>query len=317
MASAKSDLRGDPVGGTTSGDGTRDPESSSSDPATLRGQCEQEMRRLIIGDPLCALINDLLALVDEQAQQNRQHIRDLYVASERANKAEADLAALDTDYGNLLAESNAFEAKLAAVDASLRAQESQQKERQNDKDSRVTHLQYDSPLATAAENQSVPTKDAEWAVRNCHTLARRELRRLASWRKGGGDTTPIGMAEDTWQHVLRICERTGYVGDGPLRAEQRTWQPIETCPREVTRALLYWPTFALNEDYEQTDVRKGDGLVAESYRVGGTNWETDMVTEHYEDQEGFGYGDPTHWAPIPEPPVAEVIHLSARHEEEK
>lgn len=33
-----------------------------------------------------------------------------------------------------------------------------------------------------------------------------------------------------------------------------TWQPIETAPREVTRALIYWPAFSLNADLEQSEV---------------------------------------------------------------
>jgi hypothetical protein len=90
-------------------------------------------------------------------------------------------------------------------------------------------------------------------------------------------------------------------GLSPERAAG-VWQPIATCPREVTRALLYWPTFALNEDYEQSDMRHGDGLVAESCRVGGTQWENDHVAEHFEDEAGFGYGDPTHWMPLPPSP---------------
>lgn len=80
------------------------------------------------------------------------------------------------------------------------------------------------------------------------------------------------------------------------------WQPIDTCPKSVTRALIYWPAFKLNDDYEQSDVRTDDGLVSEGFRVGGTQWECDIVTEHFEDEAGFGYGEPTHWMPFPAPP---------------
>lgn len=83
---------------------------------------------------------------------------------------------------------------------------------------------------------------------------------------------------------------------------QDDWRPIETAPRLITRALVYWPTFALGEDFEQSAVPMGDGLVAEGFRVGGNQWESDIVTEHFEDEAGFGYGDPTHWRPMPSPP---------------
>lgn len=83
----------------------------------------------------------------------------------------------------------------------------------------------------------------------------------------------------------------------------QAWRSIETCPREITRAILFWPTFALNDDLEQTDVRVGDGLVAEAYRIGRNAWENELVIEHFEDGAGFGYGEPTHWMPLPDPPL--------------
>lgn len=81
------------------------------------------------------------------------------------------------------------------------------------------------------------------------------------------------------------------------------WKPIETCPPNVRRALICWPAFELSDDLEQSDVRRpADDLVAEGYRMGGDFWECDMVTEHFEDEAGFGYGDATHWMPLPAPP---------------
>lgn len=85
---------------------------------------------------------------------------------------------------------------------------------------------------------------------------------------------------------------------------QQGWQPIETAPPQTTRALIYWPAFKLNADLEQSDERSPENdLVAEGYRVGRNNWESDLVTEHFEDEAGFGYGDPTHWMPLPSPPT--------------
>lgn len=89
----------------------------------------------------------------------------------------------------------------------------------------------------------------------------------------------------------------------PGTREPEGWQPIATCPRHVTRALICWPAFELNEDLEQSNVRRPENdLVSEGFRVGGTQWECDMVTEHFEDEAGFGYGEPTHWRPLPEVP---------------
>lgn len=81
------------------------------------------------------------------------------------------------------------------------------------------------------------------------------------------------------------------------------WQPIQTCPQNVTRALIYWPAFKWNDDLMQSDESTGDGLVAEGFRVGRNDWECDLITEHYEDEAGFGYGGPTHWMPLPKAPA--------------
>jgi hypothetical protein len=75
----------------------------------------------------------------------------------------------------------------------------------------------DPPAAVAALGRPEPNKSAEWAADNCYTLARREIRRLESWRKDGGETTPIGMAVTAWEHIIRICERAGCKSTGVLR----------------------------------------------------------------------------------------------------
>jgi hypothetical protein len=80
----------------------------------------------------------------------------------------------------------------------------------------------------------------------------------------------------------------------------------------MTRAILYWPTFALDENMEQTSVRVGDGLVAEGFRVGSNAWESNIVTEHFEDEAGFGYGDPTHFMAFPDPPASSSPTASAK-----
>ena len=66
------------------------------------------------------------------------------------------------------------------------------------------------------EDESHGLRTHEWAARNCHMLARREIRRLnrlQDERRNEGPPTSI----EAWQHVLRICELSGVQGDGVLR----------------------------------------------------------------------------------------------------
>lgn len=94
----------------------------------------------------------------------------------------------------------------------------------------------------AVPKWTAPPRTPEWAARNCHMLARREIRRLNSWKKDGGDTTPVGMAVTAWEHVLRICEESGVTSNnGPLRAapsERPTQEPLAhwLTAREINEA---------------------------------------------------------------------------------
>lgn len=74
------------------------------------------------------------------------------------------------------------------------------------------------------------------------------------------------------------------------------WQPIETAPKDLNSVLLYWP-------YWTTEPVIG----ARNYRVlddgSGYEYFDSWHTERWlgEDAEDPG---PTHWMPLPYPPVA-------------
>ena len=60
------------------------------------------------------------------------------------------------------------------------------------------------------------------------------------------------------------------------------WQPIETAPKDRTTVLVYEPSHPSS--------LIDDGFVDAAY-FNGAVW-----------QSGFGYPEPTHWMPLPEPP---------------
>lgn len=99
--------------------------------------------------------------------------------------------------------------------------------------------------------EAAPTgeKSDRWATENCHMLARRELNRMASARRHGDETTPIGPIETSWQHIIRMCELTGYTPNGPLRSEAaptaETERTCATCvhaklSRDITDEYRSW-----------------------------------------------------------------------------
>ena len=76
--------------------------------------------------------------------------------------------------------------------------------------------------------EQAPEKSCEWAVVNCHVLARRELHRLREQI-----VTPSAsrdLAIERWEHVLRICELAGAKSAGVLRA---------AIPTEITDGELH------------------------------------------------------------------------------
>ena len=68
------------------------------------------------------------------------------------------------------------------------------------------------------------------------------------------------------------------------------WQPIETAPRDGQSILA---TGGGLDDSVQ--------IVSYSEHVGA--WETPEATLDDRDDEPDGYSRPTHWMPLPEPPV--------------
>ena len=75
------------------------------------------------------------------------------------------------------------------------------------------------------------------------------------------------------------------------------WQPIETAPKNGTPILGYMP--ATEFDSEEIEVIRWEC----------TSYNTEPVWAYgYEDNEyGFrsNFGEPTHWMPLPEPPMAQ------------
>jgi len=128
-----------------------------------------------------------------------------------------------------------------------------------------------------------------------------ENRFVSAWAKRYSIDEHIADLKNRRERLIAAAERRGRDAE---RAETG-WQPLTTCPLTVTRALIHWPAFALNDDLEQSDVRQPENdLVSMGFRTGKTQWECDIVTEHFEDEAGFGYGEPTHWMPLPDPPAA-------------
>lgn len=88
------------------------------------------------------------------------------------------------------------------------------------------------------------------------------------------------------------------------------WQLIDTAPRNILRALLYWPAFKLDENGELTTELAGEGLVSLSYRTVNGGWEEldptlEATGEFFGDN--WEYGEPTHWHPMPDPPGAAAL----------
>lgn len=89
------------------------------------------------------------------------------------------------------------------------------------------------------------------------------------------------------------------------------WQPIETAPKDGTRILIFVPGNAAEfEHYDgihaarfeaemmHPETKTGRGILPElngMWVAGGELW-SDSVLE-------FAYEQPTHWMPLPEPPV--------------
>lgn len=68
-----------------------------------------------------------------------------------------------------------------------------------------------SPDGTVDIQRIDATKTPEWAVSNCHTLARRELNRTKAFADLDRTT------RERWEHVIRICELAGAKSHGVLR----------------------------------------------------------------------------------------------------
>ena len=91
-----------------------------------------------------------------------------------------------------------------------------------------------------------------------------------------------------------------------------TWQPIETAPKDGTRVLLFWPSYAYNLDEDGTPLIDL-GWHTHSYRVESAHASRenlDLLQDHWtntDERDCYGLmrpsNQPTHWMPLPEPPA--------------
>jgi hypothetical protein len=71
------------------------------------------------------------------------------------------------------------------------------------------------------------------------------------------------------------------------------WQPIETAPKDGTRILAYWPDIYGHSNSCQVETWFGPR---------GVGYEDDLCWQSPFEWGGWG-SDPTHWMPLPPPPV--------------
>jgi len=102
------------------------------------------------------------------------------------------------------------------------------------------------------------------------------------------------------------CEETGIMDKAIVAWNQRnTWQPIETAPRDGTWVLLAGGECEFNEESDS----KGRAVTA--------RWTTEFSCRDtsgrwqfaYYDSGVYGeYENPTHWQPLPSPPITPDPH---------
>lgn len=84
------------------------------------------------------------------------------------------------------------------------------------------------------------------------------------------------------------------------------WKPIDTCPRELMRALLFWPAYRLDDDGQLTEELYGKGLVGIAHRtIPGHAWEEvepELAATGGYFGDDYEFGEPTHWRPVPNGP---------------
>ena len=67
------------------------------------------------------------------------------------------------------------------------------------------------------------------------------------------------------------------------------WQPIETAPKDGTKILMYYPQ-------PNIGTRKAMAISIGAWHLKGAAW-------HREGGKKIRYTLPTHWMPLPSPPV--------------
>ena len=117
-------------------------------------------------------------------------------------------------------------------------------------------------------------------------------------RAVAGEASLITDAEDAAEHIDALDQAIALLSAG-------AWQPIETVPAGVMRAILFWPAYTLDDDGNLSSGRiPANDVVAVGYRVGGQQWEggPEIEATWTSSDDGWELGEPTHWMPLPAPP---------------
>lgn len=79
------------------------------------------------------------------------------------------------------------------------------------------------------------------------------------------------------------------------------WMPVETIPKHLTRVLMVWPAYELDDNMDLTDKRCGE-TIGVGYRDGTSMWsgppEREANGAAFDDD--WEYGDPIAWMPLPD-----------------
>lgn len=159
-------------------------------------------------------------------------------------------------------------------------------------DELVKRLHSVAQRNSVIENTSLYTEAA-----NAITNLKSELH---EWQRGLGSvlsTIPVGnvlRASGSFGDSIKYFKNLHKQRDD-LQSEleqcrkDAEWQPIDTAPKDGTSILIY----------------TGEGIVEASYQYG--NWEQAPCYATYEGCGGVALScKPTHWKPLPQPPVTDA-----------
>jgi hypothetical protein len=109
--------------------------------------------------------------------------------------------------------------------------------------------------------------------------------------------------QDAHDIVALINALTLPTGD----AVDEQWQPIETAPKDGTRILLWTSTRITESDIQYVEtICEGEHL--DCAQIGQWDWPCNApMRQHQGEWSKQIIGEPTHWQPLPAPPLAAAI----------